>query len=436
MAEGRPFEGLKQEKKGQVGYWYDTDRQTGKMVTFGRWTVSSEKPSQESRQKHAAWLVSQDREKVIDSLAVAEGYEYDAQNNTLTIELKEGFGFEEGQALEDWLSKLVSCAGLQAVRHGNKLIEGDDKGETVKGERVKDGLKLWTDKMDETGKVTRRHRNETACIVTEFADYLGNPPLLALPRQHFILWKDHLTTVSKGKAASWHNKRVRLPKLVLNWLRENHSALLPDGLADWMDMLKLVTENPADINDEPMPVAEFKKLLSVATDEEKAFLYLSANCGLDGGDIVRLKWEHLNLNAEAPHFSMVRHKVLWRVRKPNSVKRATPLAKATVEAVRELRKSNKGDYVFYSDHGTPWSSKVICDTVNSLKARAGLAESPYSFKHLRNIRSNVGDDIDMPTQRIHGFLGHSVPTEAKSYGVGSRKKVCQYQTLVSEMEKR
>ena len=148
-----------------------------------------------------------------------------------------------------------------------------------------------------------------------------------------------------------------------------------------------------------------------------------------------LFFTHLHLEGKAPYFSMPRHKVLAKVKQEKSVTRVIPLAPETVTALRELRRINPGEYVFYCQWGLPWGKMIIFSRMKSLKAKAGLAESPFTFKHLRNIGPNVADELDLPLQRIDGFLGHSIKSMASHY-MRAEKSASQYQALVDEIAKR
>jgi len=405
---GRAKLDLKIKKRGDVFYWYDRDQKTGKVVTFGRARGPDDKPSPEVCQQWAAWLLRDD-----------ETRKFNREVGTYFLRQAQAYEPFDDEAGKD---KPTPAKPVKA-----------SKGQPG----LKDAIKIWTDSREKTGALTDDHIVQTGCVWKNFISRLGNVPLAELTRAHFVEWRDYITATRRGKSGSWYNKRTRNIKLVFNWLASEKPEILPVGIKDYLAVLKNVTEDPKPLNAEPMPADIFKRLLQAAEPgAEKALLYLTANCGLDCGDIRHLKWENLCLVGKAPHFNMVRHKVLWKVRNAKSVQRIIPLAAETVAELKriEAKRDPEVPYVF-ARHYVAWTKKVVVGLINRLKEAAGLTGSPWSYKHLRNVGPNLADELDLPLQRIDGFLGHCIPTMASRY-MRAEKSASQFQELVDEIAKR
>ncbi len=145
-----------------------------------------------------------------------------------------------------------------------------------------------------------------------------------------------------------------------------------------------------------------------------ALLRLAANAALDNIDCVRLPPQGLKLDADLPYMDFARIKSRRQV--GQAVPRRTPLLPETVTALRRWRSFERvaGPTVFRNVRRNVYTSSDLNVTFQRLLKAAKITE-PWTFKHIRNVGSNVGYKNGVSSYLIDALLGHVIPTTTRHY---------------------
>jgi type 1 fimbriae regulatory protein FimB/type 1 fimbriae regulatory protein FimE len=155
---------------------------------------------------------------------------------------------------------------------------------------------------------------------------------------------------------------------------------------------------------------EVERLMDAVRDNrhghrDSTMILLAFRHGLRVSELVDLRWDQIELNAARMH-----------VRR---VKRGTPathpLAGIELRAHRRLRReSAKGEFVFVSERGAPFSAAGFAKMVERAGAAAGFKfkAHPHMLRHACGYKlANDGHD----TRSLQAYLGHRKITHTVRY---------------------
>ncbi|MEE9293398.1 MAG: hypothetical protein V3W34_00325 [Phycisphaerae bacterium] len=150
----------------------------------------------------------------------------------------------------------------------------------------------------------------------------------------------------------------------------------------------------------------------------RAILMLACQTGFGWVDCSDLRTTDAKRSSSGfPYVDLPRYKSARKVGKP--VERRIPLLPSTVKALEALARVNQSQHVFKSDNGSALKPTTCPKEFEKFCQAAGV--EGWTFKHLRNVGSNVADEHDLSSRVIDRFHGRVLKGVKRAYLVKSRK---------------
>jgi integrase len=199
-------------------------------------------------------------------------------------------------------------------------------------------------------------------------------------------------------------------------------AIAIDELSRIISYLRLLTPNETTVSLDPRPieVADWKKLLSAATGDDRAMILMMLNAAMYCQEVIRLKWSDIRDDG-----CLVTHRA-----KTGKCVRVAVLWKSTLQALTAVKR--RGPYVFYSYAASPLGIKGAEKRFRDLRDRAGvsvtssqLRDGAFSAAVAANVASNLCQLLvghrcglaDHYVKRRPGMVGPACAAIARMYGV-------------------
>ena len=337
-----------------------------------------------------------------------------------------------GELYLEWYAQSrcdVDVAKQQADAYN---AEGDRHNATVdtrigKGNQAKVATKSlrrrprkhWLDFVKPSVKKRSREHQKYYREFTDFiANAFGEVSIAQLKGDHFLAYNDHVHQVAKRKRnlknpELWRNHRFEAVRSAFNRVkkRKPDAAWAKELFGEGGYLSILETKAPEEGAKTLITPAEFRAIVNAADIQWKAILYLSMNCALQNADVCEIEWRHIDLE----------HRLLRFPRGKTKQPRITPLASATVDALRSWRKQapTSVPIVFVTWQGARWTTKGIGDHWDDLRIKVEQQTSvaiPATFKSLRKttastVQDELKNDVTVRVllgQKSKGALRHYV----------------------------
>jgi Phage integrase family len=149
----------------------------------------------------------------------------------------------------------------------------------------------------------------------------------------------------------------------------------------------------------------------------RAMLLFGCQAGFGFVDCSQLMPKDIKTENGLTYAHLPRTKSVKKIGQP--VDRRIPMLPSTIQALRALAKFNNGSYIFKNDHGGPLNPSSCSKEFEKFCKGAGVSD--WTFKHLRNVGSNLADEHDLSSRMIDRFHGRVIKGAKKSYLVKTRK---------------
>jgi integrase len=145
---------------------------------------------------------------------------------------------------------------------------------------------------------------------------------------------------------------------------------------------------------------ELTKLISAARkgrygQRDATLILIMARHGLRVSEAVDLEWDQIDFTRAHLHVRRLK----------GGIASVHPIQGDELRALRELRRSSTGAFVFASERGGPMTRSNVSKMIEAAAERAGL---PYGHPHmLRHTCGHLLADAGHDTRRLQLWLGHS-----------------------------
>jgi integrase len=145
--------------------------------------------------------------------------------------------------------------------------------------------------------------------------------------------------------------------------------------------------------------AELSKLISAARkgrygQRDATLILIMARHGLRVSEAVDLEWDQIDFTRAHLHVRRLK----------GGIASVHPIQGDELRALRELRRSTEGAFVFASERGGPMTRSNASKMIEAAGDRAGL---PYAHPHmLRHTCGHLLADAGHDTRRLQLWLGH------------------------------
>lgn len=335
--------------------------------------------------------------------------------------------------------------GVRAQRAAQRRAANDDP------HKLSDCVNLWKERKTLEG-LTDKHIGHYEKNFKAFIGLVGDLPVNRLQKSTLTDWEAHLLRTKDDRGVRWIAESIKPICAVLDFCRRKTDWRFPEALPGWFDCFdRGGRHKPAPHNARRMPVETFKAALEfvgkmagidvqryaesrpiTATDPRtrnlqksnnlkqahrikrfgvlwSAILRFAANTDADNSDICCLEWKHLHLDGPTPFVELPRSKT--------SEYRQIPLLPSTVQALKRWAEYEPQpaytECVFRNDGKRPLVSEKVWEGFDRI--RDALPESlrkhpdgnEWSFKHIRNVGTNVGKDHGIRVELREAFQGHA-----------------------------
>lgn len=161
-------------------------------------------------------------------------------------------------------------------------------GAAIGSASVKDYLDQWV--KAKTGSVSDSTRTAYESTAKEFRDFLedrADIQMLYMTKADVAKFRDH---VASTRSASTANNRLKILRVAFQ--QAYRDGVIDDNLAAKVPLMKVPAGETAR---RAFTLNELKTLLAVADDEWKGMIFFGVYTGQRLGDIVRLRWENIDL---------------------------------------------------------------------------------------------------------------------------------------------
>jgi integrase len=203
-------------------------------------------------------------------------------------------------------------------------------------------------------------------------------------------------------------------KDLFNYAAENEDVIVKYGSEFKKPSVQELRREKAQRPKKLFTDAEIHKMLAAADAQMRAMILLGVNAALGNDDIANLVTAHLDLRTRWVDYP----------RKKTGVDRRIYLWKETVTAIRkalaqrpEPRDEKHKDYVFITQHRTPWTPKSdndspISNAMGDLLDELGLRQTGRNFYSLRHTFNSIGRGT-RDRDAVESIMGH------REQGVGA-----------------
>jgi integrase len=294
-------------------------------------------------------------------------------------------------------------------------------GEELRLESIRVFLKNWLARKSGETKRGTFSRYDTA--VTKFIEYLGPRADREL---EFIHSRDILTfrdQIAKHLSANSANTDLKILRIAFGQAWKD--GLLTVNPAAQIDLLKVRSEDLVERR--PFTIEELEKLLTHADEEWRGIILFGLYTGQRLGDIVRIKWDQIDLTIKEAKFTT--HKTGRRVLVPLTSTLLIYLERQPKPNARETRlfphafnlvEKSKGDTRRLS--GQFYNLMVKADLVqkrsksNTGKGHSGRrATNPLSFHSLRHTATSWLKNAGVSEAIAMDIIGHDSSEISRNY---------------------
>ena len=191
-------------------------------------------------------------------------------------------------------------------------------------------------------------------------------------------------------------------------------AACEDGLLERSPMEHVrrvrVTSRPMTLPDESI-VTELLRAAAAVDDVTHLAIRLAAVLGARRGELVALRWDHVDVDAGTVSvlgaLGYERGRVIAKDTKAHDLRIGLAVDTDTVELLRRVGADARGPWVLSSDHGlTPWSPDRLSSRWESVRA-AVPAAAGVRLHDLRHWAATTLLDAGVPAHEVARRLGHS-----------------------------